>query len=228
MAANKNINMGDAIGVISAFMGSNLRKRISDFEHAIKDCDGDKCRMKGIEAGITSDLLAAAYTVKAAAGQINVLIHAAAIVLLIPKIIEPGEHIEYVSLGAGNAGREFDLETNLRVAEFKFIHWQGGAESIRQNGVFKDFYTLAEADTKKRKELFVLGLDHPLRFLRGNRAMGSVLSKNAKLLKEFRDRYPQFTTVGQYYKFRENDVAVRDASPLVPELLKVIDDVENP
>lgn len=220
--ANKNINMADALGVISAFMGSNLRQRISDFEHAIKDCDGDGCRMKGIEAGITSDLLTAAYAVKAAAGQINVLIHAAAIVMLIPQIIEPGERIEYVSLGAGNAGREFDLETNIRIAEFKFIHWQGGAESIRQNGIFKDFYTLAEADTQKRKELYVLGLDHPLRFLRGNRAIGSVCSKNTKLLKEFQDRYPQFTTVGQYYAFRQNDVAVRDASPMVPELLKAM------
>ena len=219
----KDMSIGDAIGVIESFIGSNLRKRIGDFEHAIKNCDGDSCRSMGIEAGITSDLLGAAYTVKKAAGQINVLIHAAAIVMLIPQIIEKDERIEYVSLGAGNAGRSFDLETNLRVAEFKFIHWQGGAESIRQNGIFKDFYMLAEDATQKRKELYVLGLDHPLRFLRGNRAIKSVLSKNNKLFKEFQDRYgDRFSTVSQYYNFRQNDVAVRDATPLVPELLKII------
>jgi hypothetical protein len=33
-----------------------------------------------------------------------------------------GEQVEKVSLGAGNSGREFDRETNYRVAEFKFVH----------------------------------------------------------------------------------------------------------
>ena len=65
--------------------------------------------------------------------------------------------IEYVSLGAGNTGRAFDLETNQRIAEFKFIHWQGGPESIRQNSLFKDFYEMAEYDTRKQKFLYVLG-----------------------------------------------------------------------
>jgi hypothetical protein len=42
-------------------------------------------------------------------------------------------------------GRSFDLETSYRVAvaELKFIRWQGGPESIRQNQLFKDFYLLA-------------------------------------------------------------------------------------
>jgi hypothetical protein len=44
-------------------------------------------------------------------------------------------------------GRSFDLETSYRVAvaEFKFIRWQGGPESIRQNQLFKDFYLLARS-----------------------------------------------------------------------------------
>ncbi len=223
----KKLELPEAVNIISDFIGSNLRQRIGDFEHAIKDCDGDKCRLKGIDAGINSDLLAAAYTVKSAVGQINVLIHAAAIVMLIPQIIKPGEKIEYVSLGAGNAGRKFDLETNMRVAEFKFIHWKGGAESIRQNSIFKDFYMLAEADTEKSKELYVLGLEHPLKFLQNNRAISSVLSKNNKLLKDFQNRYPQFSTVGEYYNSRKGDVAIRDAAPLVPELIKMMDNLDD-
>ena len=40
-----------------------------------------------------------------------------------------------------------DLETNHRVAEFNFSHWQGGADTIRQNSLFKDFFQLAEYQT---------------------------------------------------------------------------------
>ncbi|WP_283814259.1 hypothetical protein [Bradyrhizobium aeschynomenes] len=43
--------------------------------------------------------------------------------LCLPHILEEGEIVDYVSLGAGNTGRPFDLETNRRIAEFKFIHW---------------------------------------------------------------------------------------------------------
>jgi hypothetical protein len=40
-------------------------------------------------------------------------------------------------------GRSFDLETDRQVAEFKFIAWRGGAEAIRQNGLFIDIFRLA-------------------------------------------------------------------------------------
>jgi hypothetical protein len=63
---------------------------------------------------------------KQVAGQINVVIHALVILLCLPHILKDHEVIEYVSLGAGNTARAFDLETNQRVAEFKFIRWQGG------------------------------------------------------------------------------------------------------
>jgi hypothetical protein len=68
--------------------------------------------------------------------------------------------IEYVSLSAGNTKRKFDLEANQRIAEFNFIRWQGGSESIRQNSLFKDFYGLAEQGTQKEKFLYVLGTEH--------------------------------------------------------------------
>jgi hypothetical protein len=46
-------------------------------------------------------------------------------------------------------GRSFDLETSDRVAvaEFKFIRWQGGPESIRQNQLFK-LYLLARSSVE--------------------------------------------------------------------------------
>jgi hypothetical protein len=116
-------------------------------------------------------------------------------------ILEQGETVEYVSLGAGNTGREFDLETNLRVAEFKFIRWRGGAESIRQNSIFKDYVLLAENPTPKRKYLYLVGTEHALKFLHGGRALSSVLSRNDKLQKMFSERFgSQFSKVRDYYE----------------------------
>jgi hypothetical protein len=62
--------------------------------------------------GITSDLLESAITLKRTVGQINVLIYSIGILLPLPEILEKDEFIEHLSLGAGNTGRPFDLETN--------------------------------------------------------------------------------------------------------------------
>ena len=165
------------------------------------------------------EALAAAAEMKRLAGQINVTIHALGILLCLPHILEPNELVEYVSLGAGNTGREFDLETNLRVAEFKFIRWRGGAESIRQNSVFKDYLLLAEHPTAKRKYLYLLGTGHALRFLRGGRALSSVLSRNDKLQKLFAERFGEtFRTVGDYYAVHASAVQIEDVSPWLSEL----------
>lgn len=217
-------SMIQALQAVETFIGSDLTARIADLEWAVKGCDSAQCGLKGVEAGVTSDLLSAAYVVKRAAGQINVLIHAVGGLLLLPQIMEPGEKIEYVSLGAGNSGRAFDLETDRRIAEFKFIHWRGGADTIRQNSLFKDFYLLAEHATPKRKELYVLDTKYPLKFLRAGRALRSVLSKNVTLWEEFQAKHGgTYATVGDYYAARQHDVALRDAAPLVPELLRIVD-----
>jgi hypothetical protein len=216
--------MVQALQAVEAFSGSDLTSRIADLEWSIKGCDSTQCGLNSAKAGVTSDLLSAAYAVKRAAGQINVLIHAIGGLLLLPQIMEPGEKIEYASLGAGNTGRAFDLETDRRVAEFKFIHWRGGADTIRQNSLFKDFYVLAEHPTPKRKELYVLDTKHPLKFLRSRCALGSVLSKNVKLWNEFQAKHgTTYATVGDYYAAHQHDVALRDAAPLVPELLRIVD-----
>ncbi len=115
-------SMIQALQSVGTFVASDLTTKIAEMEWAVKGCDSGQCSIKSTEAGVTSELLSAAYAVKRAAAQINVLVHAVGGLLLLPKIMEPGEKIEYVSLGAGNSGRDFDLETDRRVAEFKFIH----------------------------------------------------------------------------------------------------------
>jgi hypothetical protein len=117
-------------------------------------------------------------------------------------------------LGAGNTGRKFDLETNLRVAEYKFIDWQGGPETIRQNAIFKDFFELAEHDTKKKKFLYVVGTEHPLKFFNSGRKIASVLSRNPKALSQISEKYgQQVKTVRDYYELKKNEVTVCDISP---------------
>lgn len=213
-----------SLEAIENFIGSDLTSRIADLEWTVKGCSGAECSVKNAEAGVTSDLLSAAYAVKRAAAQINVLIHAVGGLLLATQIMEPDEKIQYMSLGAGNTGRAFDLETDRRVAEFKFIHWTGGSDTIRQNQLFKDFYLLAEHQTDKRKELFVLDTKYPLKFLRAGRALRSVLSKNVTLWEEFQAKYGgRYQTVGDYYAARQHDVRIRDAAPLVPQLLRIVD-----
>jgi hypothetical protein len=130
-------------------------------------------------------------------------------------------------LGAGNTGRAFDLETTLRVAEFKFIHWQGGAESIRQNSLFKDFYEMAEHETHKERYLYVLGTEHAVRFLSGGRALSSVLSRNETLRKNFTDKFgDRYRTVRDYYLDRKGRVVIQNISPFVPELVAAVEAAE--
>jgi hypothetical protein len=151
-------------------------------------------------AAATDDAIAGAGELKRIAGQIYVAIHALGILLTLPHLLEPGESIEYVSLGAGNTGRRFDLETDRRVAEFKFIRWRGGSESIRQNALFKDFFLLAEHPTRKRKYIYVLETERPLRFLNGRRALSSVL-KDARLAAAFREKHGErYHTVSDYFR----------------------------
>lgn len=157
---------------------------------------------------------------KRLAGQVNVVIHALGILLCLPHLLQPGEAVEYVSLGAGNTGRSFDLETSHRVAEFKFIRWQGGPEVIRQNALFKDFYLLTEHPTDKRKYLYVLGTEHPLKFFNSGCSLSSVLSRHVGLEKQFRAKYgSQYPTVREYYVPRKQAVVIHDVSGWVPELV---------
>jgi hypothetical protein len=152
----------EAVAALQAFCGPDLTETIKGIELSLRNVTADSCEAALSACGRRTEVLSAAGLIKRLAGQIHVVVHALGILLCLPRILEPGEVVEYVSLGAGNTGRPFDLETNQRIAEFKFIHWQGGAEVIRQNALFKDFYGMAEHATTKNKILYVLGTEHPL------------------------------------------------------------------
>ncbi len=209
----------EAIRLLSKFTGPDLTQTLARIEGIVQDVSTENCAAFLESTGAGREVLAAAAEMKRLAGQINVTIHALGILLCLPHLLEPDEKVKYVSLGAGNTGRKFDLETNRRVAEFKFIRWRGGPESIRQNSIFKDYVLMAEHQTSKEKYLYVLGTHHVLKFLRGGRALTSVLSRNDKLQKLFNDRFGNnFRSVRDYYAAFESAVRIVDVSPWLSEL----------
>lgn len=214
------IAIAGAMHLLRTFRGSDLTRTIRGIEKSLKGVSVDGYLPVLAKSGAKKEILGAAGLVKQLAAQIDVVVHTLGILLCLPQILSPGEIIEYVSLGAGNTKRKFDLETNQRIAEFKFIRWQGGSESIRQNSLFKDFYGLAEQETQKEKFLYVLGTEHGEKFFNGGRALESVLSRNDALKKKFSAKYhDRFVTVRDYYLSRKGSVVIQDVSGFVPELV---------
>lgn len=212
------ITLVEAVEKIQNFEGGSLTNRISSLEEQLRHAGRTKCDTVFQALQIDSSLLDSALRLKQAAGQVNVLVHTFGILLALPYILEERESVESLSLGAGNTGKSFDLETSHRVAEFKFINWQGGPESIRQNQLFKDFYLLAEHDTSKKRCLYVVGTKHPLKFLNGGRSLSSVMSRNNKLWRDFRDRYGErFSVVSEYYEYRKPLVRIIDIAGIIPQ-----------
>jgi hypothetical protein len=196
----------------------SVARNLAGFESKFKDADGSCAAELLKSAHLNAATLQSAVSFKRAAGQINEIVHGIGILIALPHILMPDERVEALSLGAGNTGRGFDLETNLRVAEFKFIDWKGGSEAIRQNQLFKDFYLLAEFETPKRKQLYVVGTEHPIKFFRGNRACSSVFAGHKLLWEKYHTRYGEsFKTVCEYYTYRNDEVEIVDVTSIIPE-----------
>ncbi|MHC8509957.1 MAG: hypothetical protein ACYYKD_11320 [Rhodospirillales bacterium] len=206
---------------LETFKGENLTATLAAVEAAVRGVTSKNAETFLDQHNAPSNTLYAAGRFKKLFSQIDVVIHALGILRCLPHILKKDEQVEYVSLGAGNTGRPFDLETNLRIAEFKFIRWQGGAESIRQNQAFKDFFLLAESGIEKEKYLYVLNTEHPLNFFNGSRNLRSVLSRNHNIQEQFAAKYGgKFKHVCDYYKHRKDDVRIEDMSRWLPELVR--------
>jgi hypothetical protein len=206
-----------ALDIIENFSSNSaLTIRIADIESQLTSKDIFAVISFLQQEGISENLLDGALKIKEIASQINVFIHALGILVALPKILDKDERISYLSLGAGNTGKEFDLETNKSVAEFKFIQWRGGPEAIRQNNFFIDFFNLAEYKTGKRKCLYVIDKKYPVRFLNGNRALKSILSKNNATATRFFNKYNnKYEVVSQYYRDACNHVEIIDIRDIV-------------
>ncbi|MEV5319417.1 PE-PGRS family protein [Streptomyces sp. NPDC052687] len=135
-----------------------LTEAIAALEHGLDGADAAHAVQVADQGGVDTGLLASALTVRESLGRISDLIHASGIILALPHILEKGERISRrPSLGAGNdPGRPYDLETDRRVAEFKFARWRG-ADAMRKRQVFKDLTMLAADRSGRAADLFVIG-----------------------------------------------------------------------
>lgn len=155
-----------AAGALAQFIRDEpLTAKIADIEHDLDGCSRDAVEGIVSARGVSPDLLRGALLVRGRLGRINDLIHAAAIALALPELLEPDEILRRPSLAAGNdPSRPYDIETDRRVAEFKLARWDGH-DAMRKRQVFKDLVHLTADASGRRAELYVLG-ERPLRFLR--------------------------------------------------------------
>ncbi len=212
-------NLLNDFKVISSAFGESPTITIRQLEYEIPKAHRTRETLTGYlkEARISTATLASALNLKTNLGQLHVLIHSLGILLSLPYILKDNENIQSISLGAGNTGKDYDLTTDYRVAEFKFIHWRGGAESIRQNNVFKAFLHLLWDTSGKKRQLFLTGTEEAVNFLQGGRALSSVLSKDHTTRTRFEAKYEnQYQTVGQFYKEYQPEVEIMDLRKLVP------------
>jgi hypothetical protein len=155
----------DQLAVVGAFLGrAPLRGTVSELEIALAGCGATQAADVAEAHGVTPELLRAALAARDAFGKLSDLIHAAAIALALPHILEPGEQLIRPSLAAGNTpDRLFDVETNWRIAEFKLSRWDGH-DGGRQQPTVKDLVRLAADSSGRKPELYVRG-DRPIAWL---------------------------------------------------------------
>ena len=208
------MNIKNAVETLNKFKGVSLTESLSFLEKEIIGADAKSAFECCSKKNINDEFIKSSLAVKEVAGEINVIIHASGILHSLKSILIKNEIVQSVSLGAGNTGKKFDLETNFQIAEFKFIDWRGGPEPTRQDGIFKDFYGLAEFKTTKTKNLYVVGTHYPLSFFKGGRSLKSVLAKQPAILENIINKYgSQISLVKDYFEIHKETVNIIDVSP---------------
>ena len=211
----------DAFTEVARFKGAGLKGRIAQLEVAAAGCSKGTLNDLVGQERVSLALLRAAVNVKRAAAQIDVVVHATGMLLCLPEILDDNEVVESISLGAANTGKPFDLETDRRIAEFTFIDWKGGSESIRQQKLFKDFYTLAEAVTHKERYLYFLGDVHPVKVFQSRSSCKAMLQKYAPLRDECLKQYDAALSVHEYYERKKAVVILRNLTVVAPSVAEI-------
>ena len=172
-------NLNHALKILEDLVSNNnITNIITQTEIALNDKTKEGVVSFLQKRNNESSILKSALRIKKITGQINIIIHAWGILISLPHILKKDEKIISLSLGAGNTGKDFDLETDQRVAEFKFIEWQGGPEAMRKKSLFKDFFYLVERGDDKKRYLYLLNTEIPLTFFHSRTAISSLVSRN--------------------------------------------------
>jgi hypothetical protein len=194
---------------VANFAEKNLTSKIAKVEFEVVGLNRSQVTDWLHAAAIDIGLLTSAQTVKRAAAQIDVVLHVLGILVLLPSILNEGELVEGLSLGAGSSKvSRFDLETSHRIAEFTFIEWTGN-DNTRLQKIFKDFYRLVEFETTKAKELWLTDDTYVLKYLRSRTSVRSATHKYRDVWEAIQAKYPSIDRVSDYFRLHEKGVALR-------------------
>ncbi|NDZ92849.1 PE-PGRS family protein [Streptomyces sp. SID6673] len=214
---------GAAFTMLVQYISSHgLTHHLAAAEAALEGSDADGCARVIDEFEFSEDILDAALAVRASAGRLNDVIHAATIARALPLILQPGEIVRTrPSLGAGNdPGRPFDLETDRRIAEFKVSQWKG-ADTMRKRTVFADLVHLALDASGRQPQLYVVG-PLPQRFLTRSKATAEwALGRSSPTMRSrFANAFGPASeiTVADFTATFASRVEVVDLAQLIPSL----------
>jgi hypothetical protein len=200
--------------------GGRVSGLLSEVATELYGADAEAAGGVATSAGFTPKLLSEAFTLRSHLGQLNDLIHAAAMTMALPHILEPNEVVAQPPWLAANGDRAhtFDLETNRRVADFKLAVWTG-KDAARKRALFQGLVHLAALPADQRPELYVAGAA-PLDFLRGS-------GSNAAWAL---NRGPESTKSLYLVRFQDLGMSIRDftAGPAAHVKLTDLSDVLPP
>lgn len=193
-----------------------LSEALASLEASLEGADRAGAQAALAASSFDDELIDSALVVRERVGILDTLIHAAVITHVIPLILDDDEQVlKRPSLGAGNdPGRVFDLETTNRVAEFKLSSWKG-ADGMRQRGLFADVVGLSLDETKRRRQMYVVG-DLPVRFLTSSKRNAAKTLSKAAIRLRTPDGLSEDMTVAEYTKRAR--VEVVDLTTFLPGL----------
>jgi hypothetical protein len=214
-------DLNEALRGLWDFLGrAPLTAAIAQLEH---DLDGaEASAIPGILAryGATPAALESGLVARDRLGRLNDVIHALAIAVVLPSILEGGELLRRPSLAAGNdPTRPFDVETDRRIAKFKFSRWDGH-DTARMRQLVKDLVHLAADSSGRQVELYVLD-DRPRRFLEtSGSTVDWALAPFPKAKDLFRDRFGDLDiTIADFRAGGAAHVNVMDIRPRLGRLI---------
>lgn len=219
MDVSSSAGFDAAIAALLTFLEAPLTTTIGQLEHQLADQAGDDVRSIVESHGITADLLSAALIARERLGRINDIIHAAAIAVVLPHLLDPDELLRRPSLAAGNdPTRPFDVETDRRIAEFKLARWRG-ADAMRKRQSFKDLVELAAEPSNRERHLCVLG-GQPIHFLRTSKSTAAwALDRFPTVQSRFVETFgPLETPIHVFTKNQANHVELIDLEKRWPAL----------
>lgn len=204
--------------LIKYYSNDKLNNVIFDLQNQLRNKDSNSIKQIVNKELVSKETLTAALDVKSVMGKIDVIVHTLGIINTLPYILSEDEVIESISLGADNSKSKFDLVTDKRIAEFKFINWTG-KDSSRLKTTFKDYYKLVESKLNKEKYLYLTDVSYFLKCLNGRRSFSNILSGSTRISKEFHEKYnDKYKFINEYYNDNKLKVKLVSLNEIVPNL----------